>query len=153
MHAYIYIYIYVHSNLNRRKLVLYFEINLLNNELNKCIRLFCITFQLFVDRNFQANDLFHSNIKLTDDKNIVYSYKAMFILVISRFSDTASVVKQESGGYVHYNDHKFLKPIPLSNSKMADLLDTSGTILLFFHQVYYWFRLFYMNQSINLLSR
>ena len=67
-------------------------------------------------------------------KNIVHCYKPVFILLISRFSDTATVIKQEAGTYFQYNDNTYAKCMPLSNSKMADLFDTCGVILLFYHQ-------------------
>ncbi|CAF3002741.1 unnamed protein product [Rotaria socialis] len=88
----------------------------------------------FVESNFQINDLFDSRIKLTDDQNAVHCYKPAAILLISRYSDTATVIKQEAGVYVEYNGNTYSQTTPLSNSKMADLFDTCGAILLFYHQ-------------------
>ncbi|CAF5198619.1 unnamed protein product, partial [Rotaria magnacalcarata] len=88
----------------------------------------------FVESNFQINDLFDSRIKLTDDQNVVHCYKPAAILLISRYSDTATVIKQEAGVYVEYNGNTYSQTTPLSNSKMADLFDTCGAILLFYHQ-------------------
>lgn len=82
------------------------------------------------------NDLFDSSIKLTDDKNVNHCYKPMAILLISRYSDTATIIKKEADGYIQYNGYTYSEPTPLSNSKMADLLDTSGSILMFYYQVY-----------------
>ncbi|CAM4769922.1 unnamed protein product [Rotaria magnacalcarata] len=90
----------------------------------------------FVESNFQINDLFDSRIKLTDDQNVVHCYKPAAILLISRYSDTATVIKQEAGVYVEYNGNTYSQTTPLSNSKMADLFDTCGAILLFYHQYF-----------------
>ncbi|CAF4583183.1 unnamed protein product [Rotaria socialis] len=90
----------------------------------------------FVESNFQINNLFDSRIKLTDDQNAVHCYKPAAILLISRYSDTATVIKQEAGVYVEYNGNTYSQTTPLSNSKMADLFDTCGAILLFYHQYF-----------------
>lgn len=81
------------------------------------------------------NEIFNSNIKLTDDKYIVHNYTPVAVFLISRYSDTGTVVKQEADGYVEYNGSSFSKSTPLSNSKMGDLLNTCSKILAFYRDV------------------
>ncbi len=59
-------------------------------------------------------------------------------MLISRYSDTATVIKREAntGNYLQSNDRIYSESKPLSESKLADLLDTSGFILAFYHRVY-----------------
>ena len=93
------------------------------------------SFQRVADRMSHAKDLFMSTIKLTDDQNIVHSYKPVAILLISRYSDACTIIKCEANAYIQFNDDTYSKSVPLSVSKMADLFDTCSYILVFYHQV------------------
>jgi hypothetical protein len=54
----------------------------------------------------------------------------MAVLLISRYSDTATIIKQKAGVYIQFNGDSYSKSMPLSNSNMADLFDTCGSILV-----------------------
>jgi hypothetical protein len=88
------------------------------------------------DRNSHVKDLFDSSIKLTDENNILHSYKPTAILLISRYSDAVVVIKREANDYIQFNDDHFSISKELTISKMADLMDTCGHILVFYHQVW-----------------
>lgn len=72
---------------------------------------------------------------MTDSQNIVHSYTPMGILLISRYSDTAAVIKHEGDIYIQYNGDDYSKRTPVSISTIADLFDTCGHILVFYRQV------------------
>lgn len=87
------------------------------------------------DRNSNVKDLFDSSIKLADENNVLHFYKSTAILLISRYSDAGVVIKREVNGYIEFNDDHFSTSKTLTSSKMADLLDTCGHILVFYQQV------------------
>ncbi|CAF4273381.1 unnamed protein product, partial [Rotaria sordida] len=87
-----------------------------------------------VDRNILPKDAFDSNLKLIDVNNVEYAYTPRAIFLISRYSDTISIIKQQSNKFIQYIGTTYSEPIPISYSKMIDLFDTSGTILVFYHQ-------------------
>lgn len=62
-------------------------------------------------------------------------YKPTAILSISRYSDAGVVMKREASGYVQFSDDHFSTSKTLTASEMADLMDTCGHILVFYHQV------------------
>ena len=80
-------------------------------------------------------DLFDSAINLTDQQNVVHRYKSSALLLISRFSDTGVVIKRGVNGYIQFNGDDYSIEKPLCLPKMADLLDTSSHILVFYHKV------------------
>ena len=56
--------------------------------------------------------------------------------MISRYSDTIVIVKQKSNKLFKFVTGTYSTPTDLSYSEMNDLLDTSSTILVFYHQVF-----------------
>lgn len=80
-------------------------------------------------------DLFDSSIRLTDENGILHSYKPTAILLISRYSDAGVVIKREANVYIQFNDDHFATSKAVSFSKIADLMDTCGHVLIFYHQV------------------
>ncbi|CAF3829497.1 unnamed protein product [Rotaria sordida] len=93
-----------------------------------------IEMHTIVDRNILPKDAFDSNLKLIDVNNVEYAYTPRAIFLISRYSDTISIIKQQSNKFIQYIGTTYSEPIPISYSKMIDLFDTSGTILVFYHQ-------------------
>ena len=81
------------------------------------------------------SDLFYSKIKLTDGTGADHSYKPAAVLLISRYSDTVTVIKHEGDIYTQYIGETYSEALPLPSSKMADAFDTCGYILVFYHQV------------------
>ncbi len=94
-------------------------------------------FQRFADEKVHPKELFESSIKLIDQKNITYSYKASAILVLSQYSNTATIVKYDaaSDNYLQLNDCIYSETKELSKTKLLDLFDTSSYTLVFYHQV------------------
>lgn len=82
-----------------------------------------------------------------NEKLIQCCYKPKAVLLISRFSDTAAIIKQENGDFVEYNGDTYSTCTLLSKSRMAVLFRTCGSILLFYHQVN--IIIFCIHQSIN----
>lgn len=87
------------------------------------------------DGNASPKAIFDSELDLINVQNTNYSYRAASVLLISRYSDIITVIKKESSDYIQYIGNTYSEPIVLSYSKMADLFDTSGTILIFYYQV------------------
>ena len=56
--------------------------------------------------------------------------------MISRYSDTITIVKQEPDKLLKFIGDTYLTSVNLPYSYMNDLLDTSNAILLFYHQVF-----------------
>ncbi|CAF1441600.1 unnamed protein product [Adineta ricciae] len=88
------------------------------------------------DRNTQPKIIFDSELELTDVDDITYCYTAASILLISRYSDTISVIKRIGSDYIQYSGEKFSESSVLSYSKMADLFDISSTNLIFYYQIH-----------------
>ena len=56
--------------------------------------------------------------------------------MISRYSNTITIVKQESEKLLKFIGDTYSTSVDLPYSHMNDLLDTSNAILLFYHQVF-----------------
>ncbi len=83
----------------------------------------------------QQNDIFNSQIKLTDSTGEQFIYTAAAILIMSRYSNVMSLVKKEADKYITYNNHLYTDSVPLSKSQLLDLLDTSISIMAFYSGV------------------
>ncbi|CAF4164381.1 unnamed protein product [Rotaria sp. Silwood2] len=88
----------------------------------------------FIDRSVRPKDAFNGNLKLIDVNNAEHSYSPRAILIISRYDNTIAIIKQESNKFIQYVGNTYLEQTPISYSKLTDLFDTSGAILVFHHQ-------------------
>ena len=79
--------------------------------------------------------LFNRTVNLTDVENVQHAYKPTAVLLVSCFSDSVTVVKKESHDYVQFVSDNYSEPVHLSKPRWADLIDTSGSILVFHHKV------------------
>jgi pyruvate formate-lyase activating enzyme-like uncharacterized protein len=93
------------------------------------------------------DNIFNTQIKLTDSTGEQFTYKPMAILVISRYSNIMTVVKREADNYITYNNHLYTDILPLSKSKLSDLLDTSMCIMAFYSRVSN--RIYYYNLTFK----
>lgn len=55
--------------------------------------------------------------------------------MISRFSDSIAVVKEDHDGHAQYIDDDYSTRVNISYSRFADLIVTSGSLLVFYRQV------------------
>jgi hypothetical protein len=81
------------------------------------------------------DNIFNSQIKLTDSTGEQFIYTTAAILIMSRYSNVMSVVKKEADKYITYNNHLYVDSVPLSTSQLLDLLDTSMSIMAFYSRV------------------
>ena len=94
-----------------------------------------MSFQSYMKPPARPDCLFNEILDVNDSKNVHHSYTPIAILLISRFSDSIAVVKQESQGYIQFPQDDYSHSVPLSYSRFSDLIDTSSSILIFHHQV------------------
>ncbi len=79
--------------------------------------------------------MFDAGTSLCDIDDVEHYYMPIAVLLISRYSDTLSVIKKESNKDIQYVGNLYSEKISLSNGTLSDLFDTSGAILVFHNQV------------------
>lgn len=85
--------------------------------------------------DIDPDHLSNSKLRLTDVNDIQHRYVATAFFMLSRFSDSIAVVKEDFDGYVQYIDDHFSARVNISYSKFADLIVTSSSVLVFYNKV------------------
>jgi hypothetical protein len=87
------------------------------------------------DRDTEVNELFNGTITLTDENARTNCFHTTSILLLSRYSDTVTIIKREDSLFTQYTGPTYCDGVRLSTSKMADAFDTCSKILVFYHRV------------------
>ena len=94
-----------------------------------------VSFQSYKKPPVRHDCLFDETLDFNDFYDVQHHYTPIAILLISRFSDSITVVKRESQGYVQFLQEDYSQSAHLSHSSFSDMIDTSSSILIFHIQV------------------
>lgn len=94
-----------------------------------------VKFQTLIKPNVLPDYLSKSKLYLTDVNDVQHIYVATAFLMISRYSDSITVVKQDRDGHAQYTDDHYSTRVNISHSRFSDLIVTSGSLLVFYCQV------------------
>lgn len=86
-------------------------------------------------RKISCNLLTEHECRIKRQGQCVAYIRTYCVLLLSRYTDTAAIIKQEANVYVEYRGQMFSESSTTTTSQMADLLDTSNFILVSYKKV------------------